>query len=124
MSMRNVMIPRAALAGALSLALAGCGGAGETATTAPAETAASPWPDVSWPLADDPALEKRIDELLATMTVEEKVGQLVQGDIASITPEDVRKYRLGSVLAGGNSDPGGKYDATPAQWLAQADAFY
>ena len=122
--MRNVIYSRAALAVALSLALAGCGGAGEEATAAPAETAASPWPDVSWPLAADPALEKRIDELLATMTVEEKVGQLVQGDIASITPEDVRKYRLGSVLAGGNSDPGGKYDATPAQWLAQADAFY
>jgi beta-glucosidase len=123
MSMRN-LYPRAALAVALSLALAGCGGAGGKATAAPTETAASPWPEVSWPLAADPALEKRIDELLATMTVEEKVGQLVQGDIASITPEDVRKYRLGSVLAGGNSDPGGKYDATPAQWLAQADAFY
>ena len=122
--MRNVIYSRAALAVALSLALAGCGGAGEKATAAPADTATSPWPEVSWPLAADPALEKRIDELLATMTVEEKVGQLVQGDIASITPEDVRKYRLGSVLAGGNSDPGGKYDATPAQWLAQADAFY
>ena len=124
MSMRNIIYPRAVLAVALSLALAGCGGAGEKATASQPAAAASPWRDVSWPLAADPALEKRIDELLATMTVEEKVGQLVQGDIASITPEDVRKYRLGSVLAGGNSDPGGKYDATPAQWLAQADAFY
>ena len=58
------------------------------------------------------------------MTVEEKVGQLVQGDIASITPDDVRKYRLGSIRAGGNSDPGGRYDASPAEWLALADAFY
>ena len=59
-----------------------------------------------------------------TMTVEEKVGQIVQGDIASLTPDDVRKYRLGSVLAGGGSDPGGKYNATPRKWLALADAFY
>ena len=121
--MRN-LYSRAALAVALSLALTACGGAGEKATASQPAAAASPWPDVTWPLPADPTLEKRIDELLATMTVEEKVGQLVQGDIASITPEDVRKYRLGSVLAGGNSDPGGKYDATPAQWLAQADAFY
>jgi beta-glucosidase len=36
----------------------------------------------------------------------------------------VRRYRLGSILAGGNSDPGGRYDASPAEWLALADAFY
>ena len=82
------------------------------------------WPQPTWPLAEDPALEKRIDALMAKLSVEEKVGQIVQGDIASLKPEDVRKYRLGSVLAGGNSDPGGKYDATPAEWLALADAFY
>jgi len=122
--MHSMMFRRVALSAAIAFAITGCGGAGEKATASQPAAAASPWPDVSWPLAADPALEKRIDELLATMTVEEKVGQLVQGDIASITPEDVRKYRLGSVLAGGNSDPGGKYDATPAQWLAQADAFY
>ncbi|WP_235565891.1 MULTISPECIES: exo 1,3/1,4-beta-D-glucan glucohydrolase [unclassified Lysobacter] len=82
------------------------------------------WPAPAWPLPADPALEARVDALLATMTLEEKVGQIVQGDISSLTPEDVRKYRLGSVLAGGGSDPGGKYNAAPAQWLAQADAFY
>ena len=122
---RTTILRRAALAAALTFAITGCSGAGEKpAADAAPQAQASPWPDVAWPLATDPALEKRIDDLLATMTLEEKVGQLVQGDIASITPEDVRKYRLGSVLAGGNSDPGGKYDATPAQWLAQADAFY
>lgn len=82
------------------------------------------WPAPIWPLPADPALEARVDALLETMTLEEKVGQIVQGDISSLTPEDVRKYRLGSVLAGGGSDPGGKYNATPAEWLAQADAFY
>jgi len=82
------------------------------------------WPQPAWPFADDPALEKKVDDLLATMTLEEKVGQIVQGDIASITPEDVRKYRLGSILAGGGSDPGGKYNARPEEWLALADAFW
>ncbi len=94
------------------------------APPAAADATASTWPPVAWPLAEDPAIEARIDALMAKMTIEEKVGQIVQGDISSVTPDDVREYRLGSVLAGGNSDPGGKYDATPAQWLALADAFY
>ncbi|UOV02920.1 glycoside hydrolase family 3 protein [Pseudoxanthomonas mexicana] len=112
-----------ALVTALVLALVAC--KGDDKAAAPATAAdANPWPQVAWPLAEDAALEKRITDLMATMTVEEKVGQLVQGDIASITPDDVRKYRLGSILAGGNSDPGGRYDASPAEWLALADAFY
>jgi len=104
------------------LGLLGCHGQDRPAATA--GTVSDPWPQVTWPLAEDPALEKRITDLMAGMTVEEKVGQLVQGDIASLTPDDVRRYRLGSILAGGNSDPGGRYDASPAEWLALADAFY
>lgn len=110
------------LVAVLTLALLGCHGQDRPAATAGA--ASGLWPQVTWPLAADPALEKRITDLMAAMTVEEKVGQLVQGDIASLTPDDVRRYRLGSILAGGNSDPGGRYDASPAEWLALADAFY
>jgi beta-glucosidase len=124
MTNRNFMRARSGvLLAALALALAACKGDGKAEAPAP-QAQANPWPQVAWPLAEDAALEKRITDLMATMTVEEKVGQLVQGDIASITPDDVRKYRLGSILAGGNSDPGGRYDAAPAEWLALADAFY
>ncbi|KRG72521.1 1,4-beta-D-glucan glucohydrolase [Stenotrophomonas terrae] len=110
------------LVAALLLALAACKGGEQPAASTASD--ANVWPQVAWPLPEDPALEKRISELMASMSVEEKVGQLVQGDIGSLTPDDVRKYRLGSILAGGNSDPGGRYDASPAEWLALADAFY
>ncbi|WP_448130154.1 glycoside hydrolase family 3 N-terminal domain-containing protein [Stenotrophomonas rhizophila] len=113
---------RGVLLAALMGVLAACGNDDKAA--APAAADPDPWPQVAWPLPQDAALEKRITDLMDTMTVEEKVGQLVQGDIASITPEDLRTYRLGSILAGGNSDPGGRYDASPAEWLALADAFY
>jgi len=55
------------------------------------------------PLPLDPAIEKQIDELLPKLTLEQKVGQVIQADNGSITPEEVKKYRLGSVLSGGNS---------------------
>ncbi|HBK44995.1 MAG TPA: 1,4-beta-D-glucan glucohydrolase [Xanthomonadaceae bacterium] len=120
-------------AAASVLMLAACQGgndaAGKPAAAAEAESAATAihpekWPSPQWPFAEDAALEQRISEVMARLSVEEKVAQTVQGDIASLTPEDVRKYRLGSVLAGGNSDPGGRYDAKPAEWLKLADAFY
>ncbi|SFP97258.1 beta-glucosidase [Sphingomonas rubra] len=82
------------------------------------------WPAAKPPTMPDTATERRIDALMARMSLEQKVGQVVQGDIASITPEDVRRYHLGSVFNGGNSDPGGKYNAPAKDWLALADAFW
>jgi len=82
------------------------------------------WPEVAFPTVLTEAGEARVQAILARMTLEQKVGQIIQADIASVTPEDVRRYRLGSVLNGGNSGPGGD-DLAPAQdWLALADAFY
>lgn len=71
--------------------------------------------------AADVELEGRIGELLQRMTLEQKVGQMIQAEIAHVTPDDIRKYRLGSVLNGGGSHPGGKRQASPSDWLALAD---
>src|SRR5437667_2833181 len=61
---------------------------------------------------------------LARMTSAQKVGQLIQADIDSITPDDLAHYPLGSVLNGGNSSPHGDKVAPPGEWLALADRFY
>jgi beta-glucosidase len=58
------------------------------------------------------------------MTLEQKVGQMVQAEIQSVTPADIRQYHLGSVLNGGGSHPDGSRAASAADWLAFADAFY
>jgi beta-glucosidase len=112
--------------GALA-ALAGCQRSEPpAAATAERPTAVHPeqWPTATWPLAADEAAEKRVAELLAAMTVEEKVGQVIQGDITTVTPEDVRKYHLGSVLNGGGSGPHGDDFAPAKVWLELADAYY
>ncbi|MBA1041474.1 1,4-beta-D-glucan glucohydrolase, partial [Escherichia coli] len=66
------------------------------------------WPHAASPAAmTDRATEAFVTELMSRMTLEEKVGQTIQADIGSIKPEDLLTYPLGSILAGGNSSPGG-----------------
>src|SRR5204863_3229605 len=53
--------------------------------------------------------------LLAQMTLDEKIGQMVQVDSGALKDKsDVQKYFIGSVLSGGNSDPP---DNRPETWL-------
>jgi beta-glucosidase len=45
-------------------------------------------------------------ELLSKMTLEEKIGQMIQVDQEHLKdPNDIEKYYLGSLLSGGSSDP-------------------
>ena len=85
---------------------------------------AQAWPVVQGPIPVDPEVEERIDALLARMSVEEKVGQIIQAEIGYTTPEDVREYHLGSVLNGGGTRPDDKRHASVADWLDMADAYY
>ena len=117
---------RSAPGPALAVAMLLAGGTALAEGTAPGAAVADPtlWPAPEWPLARDAAQERRIDALLGEMTREEKVGQILQGDISTVTPEDVRRYHLGSVLNGGNSGPYGDEKAPMERWLALADEFH
>ncbi len=117
---------RSALAMTTAFLLAG---AATMVVAQPADSsAASVHPDL-WPAAKSPAAitdaatEKRIDALLAKMTVEQKVGQLIQGDISTITPMDLETYPLGSILAGGNSGPNGNERSSAADWAKLVGEF-
>jgi beta-glucosidase len=72
----------------------------------------------------DPRIEARISELLRKLTLEQKVAQMVQADIRYVTPEDVKTYRLGSILNGGGAFPGNEKHAAASDWVALADRFY
>jgi len=117
---------RSALAMTTALLLAGTAttAASQAADTGAATVHPELWPAAKSPAAiTDAATEKRIDALLAKMTIEQKVGQLVQGDISTITPKDLETYPLGSILAGGNSGPNGNERSSAADWAKLVGEF-
>lgn len=81
------------------------------------------WPQLT-PPALDPEVEARVTDIMSKMTLEQKIGQVIQADSNSVTPEEVKKYRLGSILSGGNSAPGDEPYADAQSWLEAADAYF
>ncbi len=50
--------------------------------------------------------DSKVQTLLSQMTLEEKVGQMVQAEQSTLKDiGDIEKYFLGSLLSGGSSDP-------------------
>jgi len=94
------------------------------AAPAASDPASRIWPTVQSAVAKDPQLEQRIRTLLASLTLEQKVAQMVQPDIRSVTPEDVRRYRLGSILNGGGAFPDNRKNSGLRDWVALADRYY
>ena len=69
----------------------------------------------------DKTIQQRIEALLNQMTLDQKVGQMIQTERMVISPQEVKQYHIGSVLSGGGSCPG---DNTPSDWVAMNDAYW
>jgi beta-glucosidase len=83
------------------------------AAAAAALAAASDSPVLPYKDAKRPVAE-RVADLLARMSLDEKVGQMTQADHSFLkADEDVARLFLGSVLSGGDSEVGGN---TPKEW--------
>ena len=82
------------------------------------------WPVAHDPAGIDPAIEKKIDALLKQMTVEEKVGQVIQPEWKSITPQDVITYHIGSIENGGGAVPGGNKHSSVKDWVDLIEPYY
>lgn len=65
--------------------------------------------------------KSRAESLLGQMRLEHKLGQMIQAERASTTPDDVERYHLGSVLSGGGSVPGAN---RVEDWVAMNDAYW
>ncbi len=70
---------------------------------------------------DTPAVEARVSSLLAQMTLDEKVGQMVMLDYGALASlDDITTYFLGALLPSGDESPA---DNTPQAWLDLTDSF-
>jgi beta-glucosidase len=107
--MMRPLLGQLASGAGLAALLAGC------AATPPVETRAA---------VDATTLAATPESLLARMSVERKVAQIIMPDIGAITPEDVRQYRFGTILNGGNSGPYSNDKAPAADWLKLADEYW
>jgi beta-glucosidase len=68
------------------------------------------------------ASDANVKALLSRMTLEEKIGQMIQANSASLKdPSDVEKLFLGSILSGGSSDP--KNGNSLIDWTDHYDSF-
>ncbi len=115
--MKNVL-----LSGLVVIAVASGAEAGQAADPTP--PAASLWPSVASPYGADPAIEARVEKILAQMSLAEKVGQITMAEIQSISPADVKRFHIGGLLNGGGSYPNKNRNASIAEWLVMANAFH
>jgi beta-glucosidase len=86
-----------------------------------ASTQAVSAPTSATPLYKDASqpVEKRVEDLLARMTLDEKIGQMIQIEHPYIAPADASKYFIGSVLTGGN----GASDNSPEAWRKLVEGY-
>ena len=80
------------------------------------------WPEVRSAVNDDVDIDIAI--ILDSMTLEEKVGQMVMPEIKSVSADEVRDYHLGAILNGGGSWPNRNKNASVADWVSLADDYY
>lgn len=67
-------------------------------------------------------VDKRVNDLLARMTLAEKIGQMTQAERGAVanSPSLIAQWQLGSVLSGGGSTPATN---TPEAWVAMVNSF-
>lgn len=82
------------------------------------------WPALTPAIQTDNNLEERIRSILAKMTLEQKIAQMIQPEIRNITVAEMREYGFGSYLNGGGAFPYNNKHATPADWVKLAEALY
>ncbi|RSM42224.1 beta-glucosidase [Amycolatopsis balhimycina DSM 5908] len=74
------------------------------------------------PLYKNPqaTVSDRVEDLMARMTLDDKIGQMTEGERGAATPAQSAAARLGSILSGGGSTPAPN---TPAGWADMIDAY-
>ena len=82
------------------------------------------WPTISSAIKQDKTIEKEILNILTQMTLDEKIGQMIQPNLREVTPEEVEKYALGSLLNGGGTWVNNDKYASAKDWALMNDQYW
>lgn len=107
----------------LSASLLACQPVSESRVKANASALAQ-WPTVVPGVKKDPIIEARVEAILQTLSLEQKVAQMIQADLAHVSAEEISEYRIGSVLNGGGQPPNQNANASPGEWAAYAEMLH
>ncbi|MCU0343730.1 MAG: glycoside hydrolase family 3 C-terminal domain-containing protein [Ignavibacterium sp.] len=76
---------------------------------------------VNNPADNNLSIPEKVNQLLAQMTLDEKIGQMTQAERSALQDiSDIKKYFLGSLLSGGGSAPSNN---APQSWADMYDYF-
>ena len=65
-----------------------------------------------------------IESIINQMTLEQKVGQIIMPDIDEVTPNEAKKYQLGTFLNGGGKFPNKNKNSSVDDWKKLSKEFY
>lgn len=105
----------------LSLELAACSPGSSISQTVPVQSGAALPATAAETPDESKSSQERAADLLSKMSLDDKAGQMVQGEQYNVTREDMAGLGLGSVLSGGGSVPGN--DNTAANWNKTIDSY-
>ena len=82
------------------------------------------WPNIQSSITRDETQEKEIADIVEQMTLEEKIGQMIQPNLRDVTPEEAKQYKLGSLLNGGGTWVNDDKYATALDWAKESDKYW
>ncbi|KAL1314348.1 hypothetical protein HN51_041153 [Arachis hypogaea] len=69
------------------------------------------------------SIDARVEDLISRMTLEEKIGQMLQVERKYVSADDIKKYSIGSVMSEAGSIPGPSRLASAQTWIDMVNEF-
>ncbi|WP_413283203.1 glycoside hydrolase family 3 N-terminal domain-containing protein [Vibrio sp. MA40-2] len=82
------------------------------------------WPKIQSAIQTDASQEAEIKRIVGLMTLQEKVGQMIQPDIRGISIQEATEYKIGSILNGGGAWPNEDKHASAEDWASKSDEYW
>ena len=83
--------------------------------------------DVDWSNTNEcklPDYSSFVNKIVNEMTLEQKVGQIIMPEINSISPAQVKKFQLGTILNGGGGFPNQNKNSNIQDWKDLSESYY